>query len=157
MKINPLKIHVLVWRHLLKELRKRGRGVRESGAFLLGKPGSRRVSRFVCYDDLDETALDAGIIMVHATGFVRLWEICRRESLKVLADVHTHPSDWTGQSESDRTHPMVASPGHIAMILPNFAKPNRRALRGASVYEYLGDHRWQAWPAKSRLVKITLL
>jgi proteasome lid subunit RPN8/RPN11 len=123
----------------------------------LGRPGSRRVTRFLCYDDLDETALDSGIIQVHATAFVRLWEICQSESLKVLADIHTHPSDWTGQSESDRTHPMVAHPGHVALILPNFAEPNHRALGGASIYEYLGDHRWKAWPAKSGLVKITLL
>jgi proteasome lid subunit RPN8/RPN11 len=157
MKTSPLKIPALLWRRLLAELRKRGGGHRESGAFLLGRPGGRRVTRFLCYDDLDETALETGIIMVHATGFVRLWEICEREKLRVFADVHSHPSAWTGQSESDRMHPMIAQAGHLALILPNFAKRNRRTLGGAAVYEYLGNHQWKTWPAKSGPIKITLL
>ena len=157
MKPNNLKIPPLLWRRMLKELRKRGGGRRESGAFLLGELGSGRVSRFLCYDDLDENALETGIITVHAVGFVHLWSICEREQLKVLADVHTHPSAWTGQSESDRTHPMIAQAGHYALILPNFAKLLHRALAGASVYEYLGDHQWKTWPAKSGPIKIALL
>jgi proteasome lid subunit RPN8/RPN11 len=155
--MNRINIPTLLWRRLVKELRKRGAGTRESGAFLLGTPGTGRVSRFICYDDLDDKALETGIITVHAAGFVRLWDICKRENLKVLADVHTHPSSWTGQSEPDRTHPMVAQPGHIALILPNYAKRTTRPLAGASVYEYLGDHEWQNWPAKSGPVQITLL
>lgn len=157
MRINSIKIPTLVWRSLLRELRKRGGGFRESGAFLLGKVGSRRVSRFLCYDDLDDGAIETGIITLHAVGFVRLWEICQNENLRVLADVHTHPSAWTGQSESDRTHPMIAKPGHLALILPNYAKRNWRPLAGASVYEYLGDHEWKPWPSKSGPVQITIL
>lgn len=155
--MKRLKIPTLLWRRLLTQLRQRGAGRRESGALLLGTPGTDRVSRFICYDDLDEAALETGIITFHAAGFVRLWGICRQENLKVLADVHTHPSTWTGQSESDRTHPMVAEPGHFALILPNYAKRTPRPLGGASVYEYLGDHEWKTWPAKPGPVKVTLL
>ncbi len=155
--MNRIKVPALLWRRLVKELRKRGAGTGESGAFLLGTPDTGRVSRFVCYDDLDDKALETGIITFHAAGFVRLWDICKRENLKVVADVHTHPASWTGQSESDRTHPMVAQPGHIALILPNYAKRTTRPLGGGSVYEYLGDHEWQTWPAKSGPVQITLL
>jgi len=157
MKTKTIKVPALLWRRLLSQLRKRGGGSRESGAFLLGKTGSHRVSHFVCYDDLDEAALEMGIITFHACGFVRLWDICQRENLRVLADIHTHPSDWTGQSESDRRHPMVAQVGHIALILPNYAKRNRKYLRGASIYEYLGDHKWKPWPGKSGPIEITLL
>jgi proteasome lid subunit RPN8/RPN11 len=148
MKTNKLKIQILLWRRLLHQLRRRGSGERESGAFLLGKPGASRISRFICYDDLDETALETGIITFHAVGFVRLWEICETESLKVLADVHTHPSAWTGQSESDRTHPMIAMAGHVAVILPHFAQRTKSTLNGAGVYEYLGNHEWKTWPVK---------
>jgi proteasome lid subunit RPN8/RPN11 len=157
MKTSSLKIPTLLWRRVLKQLRKRGHGTHESGAFLLGKPGTRRISHFVCYDELDETALETGIVMFHAAGFVRLWELCETRQLKVLADVHTHPSGWTGQSESDRTHPMIAQPGHLALILPHFALRMRGGLNGAGVYEYLGNHHWKTWPAKSGPVKITLL
>ena len=157
MNNSGVKIPYLLWMRLLRQLRKRGGGYRESGAFLLGKAGSRRVRKFLCYDDLDESALDSGIIMVHAIGFVRLWDICQKENLRVLADVHTHPTSWIDQSESDRTHPMVAQPGHFALILPNFAKPNRKPLGGAAVYEYLGNHEWKSWSAKSAPVKTTIL
>jgi proteasome lid subunit RPN8/RPN11 len=157
MKSPKLKIPLLLWRRLLHQLRKRGGGCHESGAFLLGKPGGQRVTRFCCYDDLDETALETGIITFHAAGFVRLWEICERDRLRVLADVHTHPSGWTGQSESDRTHPMIAQGGHIALILPHFAMQTRSSLRGAGIYEYLGDHKWKTWPLKSSPVNIVLL
>lgn len=157
MKRDAVKIPILLWKRLLKELRERGGGDRESGAFLLGKVGSRRVSKFLCYDDLDPDALDSGIVMVHAIGFVRLWDICQQEGLRVLADVHTHPTSWTGQSESDRTHPMVAQAGHIALILPEYAQRNRRPLGGASVYEYLGDHKWKFWPTKSAPIATSIL
>src|SRR5215469_6918024 len=111
MKPTGVTIPSLLWMRLLRQLRKRGGGYRESGAFLLGKTGSRRVSRFICYDDLDEHALDSGIVTVHAIGFVRLWDICKKKNMRVLADIHTHPTGWIDQSESDRTHPMVAQPG----------------------------------------------
>lgn len=157
MKKNTVKIPALLWMRLLRQLRKKGGFRRESGAFLLGKTGSRKVSKFLCYDDLDPAALESGIVTVHAIGFVRLWEICQKQNLRVLADVHTHPTSWNGQSESDRTHPMVAQQGHLAMILPNYAKSNRKPLCGAAVYEYLGDHKWKTWPAKSGPIKTTIL
>lgn len=155
--MHSLEVPSFLWYLALNQLRKRGYGQRESGAFLLGKPGSNRVSRFICYDDLDETALETGIITFHAAGFVRLWEICEKNRLRVLADVHTHPSAWTGQSESDRTHPMVAQAGHFGLILPHFAQRSKCSLSGAGIYEYLGNHTWKQWPTKRGPVRITLL
>jgi proteasome lid subunit RPN8/RPN11 len=155
MKAPLFKITQPLWRNLLFELRGRGGGERESGAFLLGKPGTRQISSLICYDDLDKAALETGIITFHAVGFVRLWEFCQQQGLKVLADVHTHPTDWTGQSESDKTHPMVAVRGHIALILPDFAAPNLLPFNGASVYEYLGSHKWKTHKPKSAPIQFT--
>jgi len=155
MRIPPLNISQQLWSGLLAELLQRGSCERESGAFLLGKPGTRRISIFICYDDLDPTALETGIITFHATGFVKLWAFCQSKGLKVFADIHTHPTDWTEQSESDRTNPMVAVPGHIAMILPDFAAPNSQPFNGASFYEYRGNHKWKAHKLKSAPIKIT--
>lgn len=134
---------------MLSDLRARGAGERESGAFMLARVGSREITSFICYDDLDEAALESGIVTVYARGFVKLWDHCQRNGLAVVADVHTHPSEWTGQSHSDRTHPMVAIKGHIALILPDFAAPNARPLNGASVYEYKGSHKWRTHTSKS--------
>lgn len=149
-KSKVLKIPVLLWRRLYSELRKRGKGRRESGAFLLGT-GSR-ICDFICYDDIDPTALETGIVKIHGAAFVGLWEYCALHQVKVLADVHTHPGAWTEQSHSDRSNPIVSQLGHIAIILPNFASRKWPSLQGAGIYEYMGDHRW-----KSGRIKISIL
>jgi proteasome lid subunit RPN8/RPN11 len=157
MKTQPLNISQSLWQNLLSDLRQHGRGERESGAFMLAKIGSREITSFICYDDLDESAFETGIITFHAAGFVKLWDHCQRQGLAVVADVHTHPTNWTGQSESDRTHPMVAIKGHVALILPNYAAPNSLPLNGASVYEYKGSHKWKAHKPKSATFQISNL
>ena len=104
---DNLSMPMWSWRRLVRDLRRRGEGRRESGAFLLAPPGRCRVAAHVCYDDLDPTALDQGIIVFQGAGYVPLWDLCERRQLRVVADIHTHPGRWTGQSPSDATHPMV--------------------------------------------------
>jgi hypothetical protein len=38
-----------------------------------------------------------------------------------LAQVHTHPSDWTGHSPWDDAHAYSQLPGAVSIVLPNFA------------------------------------
>jgi hypothetical protein len=156
MKTN-LRIPLLLWRKLVGQLKRRGSGVRESGAFLLGNVGGCKIKHFIPYDDLDPSALDSGIVGFHGVGFVPLWNYCQRHKMQVLADVHTHGGNWTGQSGTDQTNPMIETPGHIALIVPHFAKGNRASLKGVGVYEYLGDHEWRTYSAKSGRVKLTVL
>jgi proteasome lid subunit RPN8/RPN11 len=155
MKTKPLSISKSLWHSLLTELRARGYGERESGAFMLAKTGAREIASYICYDDLDSAALETGIITFHACGFVKLWDHCERHGLTVVADVHTHPTDWTGQSESDRTHPMVAIKGHVALILPDYAALNSMPRNGASVYEYKGGHKWRVRTSDKCFFEIT--
>src|SRR6266542_2518763 len=118
---TKIAIPILLWMRLIRQLRLRGGGYRESGAFLLGRAESYRILKFICYDDLDPTALDTGIITFHGAGFVPLWDYCRDHKLHVMADVHTHGGESTGQSGSDRTHPMIGVKGHVALIVPHYA------------------------------------
>jgi hypothetical protein len=68
--------------------------------------------------------------------------------MTVIADVHTHPGD-SGQSESDQAHPIITRSGHLALIVPRFAKlPVRRAEVG--VYRYQGSGRWETIPRARR-------
>lgn len=140
-----------VWRRLLLGLRARGRGVRESGAFMLGNSdaaGRRHIVDFLLYDDLDPHALDTGIVHLDGRHFGKLWEICARRGLTVIADVHTHPGG-SGQSESDQAHPIIARRGHIALIVPNFAAaPVKRLLLG--IYRYGGGGKWETVPVQRR-------
>jgi|ERR1051326_5392409 proteasome lid subunit RPN8/RPN11 len=140
---TEIRIPIWRWTQLVLQLRRRGGGCRESGAFLLARPDSKRVLKFICYDDLDPHALDTGIITFHGMGFVPLWDYCRDHKLKVVADVHTHGGDWTGQSDSDRTHPMIGLRGHISLIVPHFAQRNLVSMVGVGVFEYEGNHEWR--------------
>jgi proteasome lid subunit RPN8/RPN11 len=156
MKTTRLNIGLPLWGRLVGELKRRGSGVRESGAFLLGgMDDSSMVTHFIAYDDLDPSALDSGIVVFQGAGYVTLWNFCAQKKMRVLADVHTHEGIGTGQSETDRTNPMVELPGHIALIVPNFAGGNSSTLKGVGIYEYLGDHEWHAWNPESGKVKIT--
>lgn len=140
-----------LWSRLLTDLRARGQGWHESGAFLLGEQeadGRRRILDYVLYDDLDPHALDTGIVRLDGRYFGHLWDICRDKGMTVVADVHTHPAgSW--QSESDQAHPIISRAGHIALILPRFAAEPVK-LKEVGMYRYLGSHRWHAVPATER-------
>lgn len=140
-----LRVPVLVWVRMMWDIRARAAGRRESGAFLLGTHrGSVSKARgHVCYDDLDPKSLDTGIVRIGGSGFKKLWRECKARGLCVVADVHSHPRSWVGQSESDRTNPMISEVGHVAFIVPDFARQLCIFFRGVGVYEYLGKHRWR--------------
>lgn len=134
------------FRRMLDELARRGRGERESGAFLLGRIADRReppdfwpVHRVVYYDDLDAKCLTGGITF---TEFAALWANCKLDNSTVIADVHTHPSRWVGQSSIDAENPMIATVGHVALIAPDYAK-GRPQLDSIGVFTHLGGHRWR--------------
>ena len=93
-------------------------------------------------DELDSDACASGIVELDASAFTQLWNICDEHGLHVVADVHTHPFS-ARQSEIDRANPMIAVAGHVALILPRFAR-DRVRIWSVGVYEYLGDHCWWA-------------
>lgn len=131
-----------LWHTIVHELDRRGGRRHEAGAFLLGssRDGRHAVTGVVYYDELDPAAYDSGICVLHGDAFAKLWAICRQRGCSVVADVHTHPGAGF-QSSSDRTNPMIARQGHIAVILPDFARwPVAQDRVG--IYEYCGDHKW---------------
>lgn len=133
-----------VWDAGVRELEKRTlNGQRESGAFLLGhdRGGYKEIVEFVYYDDIDPHALDTGIVKFAGTKLPKLWEHCRTRGYGVVADVHVHPGGY-GQSSSDQADPVMPRAGHIAFIIPDFAR--RETLPGGiGIYEYLGNCAWQ--------------
>lgn len=137
-----------LWTEGLHELRIRGEGKRESGAFLIGTShNKRRILRFVYYDDLEPGCLDTGAVVFRGSGYGPLWNLCKETGLSVVADIHTHPG-MARQSILDKVNPMVASHGHIALIVPNYAKEIAYP-EVMGIYEYLGSHQWRAYSGKS--------
>jgi len=136
-----------LWKSLLEELGARGEdGARESGAFLLGvvtRRQMRRIHAAIYYDDLDPNSLTGGISFA-GSAYARLWDRCEALGFNVVADVHTHPNRWVGQSDVDRRNPMIAQRGHLALIVPYFA--TRPVLtRELGVHQYNGDGQWSSW------------
>ena len=140
---HRLSCSAKLWREGLEELRRRGHGRHESGAFLLGhrNNGKRSVQRFVYYDDLDPHCLDTGIVVFDGAGYGPLWQLCRETGLEVVADVHTH-GGLPRQSDLDRDNPMIAARGHVALLVPRFAE-RVFVPHELGVYEYEGEHRWK--------------
>ena len=154
-----LRIPVLLWLRLVRDLRRRGAGHRESGAFILGIRGkaSDIARTYICYDDLDPEALDRGIVVIHGTGYAALWVHCRNRGLEVLADVHTHPGELPRQSETDRLNPMISEAGHLAFILPRFGLTRRWTFQEVALYEYINDYRWREWTEPTRKDRVKLV
>ena len=139
---HRLEIESKLWREGVGELRKRAGGVRESGAFLLGRIRGKRgyIEQFIFYDDLDPNCLRRGYIQFNGGKLGQLWQICRGSNLDVVADVHVHPGGY-GQSDVDRANPMIPAPGHLALIIPYFARQNVLP-GGIGIYEYRGGTDW---------------
>lgn len=146
-----------VWNAGVEELARRTRsGRQESGAYLLGVDlagGGQRILEFVFYDDIDPHALDTGVVVIRQTALPRLWAHCRERGYGVVADVHVHPHGH-GQSHSDRANPVMPRMGHVAMILPHFARGRPEPGR-IGIYEFLGSGEWADHSAKGpRYVKL---
>ena len=151
-----LNIPTTLWKTLLRELHRRTGERHESGAFLLGHSGEggRSVVEAVYYDDLDHEAYRTGIVVLHAASFGLLWDRCRSTGLTVVADIHVHPRS-AYQSRADRENPMIAGAGHLALIVPNFAR-SPVVLDELRLFEYRGSHRWRSLdePQITRFLRI---
>ncbi len=131
-------------RGALLRMRRRDWRAMLAGAFLLARTDEdlTRVTRVIYYDDLDPDCLVGGIHF-HGLAYDKLWTLCRTDGLRVIGDVHTHPSGWVEQSDIDRGSPMVAQQGHVAVIVPHFAQ---RATDASDVGVHLYDGRdWTTW------------
>lgn len=153
---KQITIGPFTWFRLVGELRARGGGRRESGAFLLGKADdpARRITEFVCYDDLDPTALDKGYVLFHGPGYSTLWAMCAERKLEVLADIHTHPGPDVGQSSIDKQHPMLPVVNHVALIAPRFGHTSRWSLREVGIHVFEGGGRWKRYDPRNSAAPI---
>lgn len=134
----------IFWDGLIRELHRRGAERTEAGALLLGRKGANGIQTLIeaiYYDDIDSNALSRGYVRLDRRRFGPIWTHARNQRLSVVADVHTHPGIAL-QSPSDRANPMIPRRGHIALIVPDYAR-QPVVPKSVGVFEYLGDHQWQ--------------
>ena len=152
-----IEISASLWQEITEELGRRSLGGRrEAGVFLLAptKERTRKVVTAAYFDDLDPECL-VGNIHIRASGFSKLWDLCDSESLRVIADIHTHPGTMVSQSSTDRANPMIAREGYLALIVPHYSTRPVQA-REVGVHEYRGDQGWASWfgPKAERVLRI---
>lgn len=153
-----MKISIIKWLTLTWGLRKKGERKRESGAFLISKNGSDKISKIVFYDELDPNAFKSGIIVFDGKYYSKLDKILQDFDGIVIADIHTHPiSCSTQQSDSDKNHPMCRLKGHIAFIAPNYASNLLLMPKDCGAYLYEGSFQWKTLVNESFPLNITLL
>lgn len=138
-----LEIPARLYGQLIHDLAASGRGVKESGAFLLGTDDGRirKVSSHLMYEAIAPVSSgEHDFVALTAEEMAAAWDHCYRVGLKVVGDVHTHPLG-PAQSLSDRAHPMVSVAGHVALIVPRFAmlSPTPADL---GVHIFHGGSRW---------------
>jgi proteasome lid subunit RPN8/RPN11 len=139
-----LEIPAALFDALMQDLAAAGHGARESGAFLFGHlEPQRRVVEYRMYCEIaPESARREGYVTLTGPEMARAWDHARNTRLQVIADVHTHP-EGPGQSPSDQAHPIVAVPGHVALIVPWFAL-RRPQPADLGVHVFLGGGRWES-------------
>ena len=131
-----------LWNRLLLDLRQRGGGRRESGAFLLASAiDPKSIIDYKCFDDLEPDCLK-GNVELSGTAFAALWALCRARQLDPVGDVHTHPGADVRQSFTDRSNPLIANRGYVAIIVPHFAGVSVKPQH-CGVHRYLGDRSWE--------------
>lgn len=140
-----LEIPRAIYGTLVTDLAKSGSGIKEAGAFLLGHivDQDRRVFSYLMYEVIaTESSRKHAYVAFTAGEMARAWEHCYATGLQVVADIHTHPLG-PGQSVTDRAHPIISVPGHVALIAPFFAMHDPQPVDlGVHVFE--GAGRWRS-------------
>ena len=140
--IQKLRIRESLWLELMDCLETKSAARRESGAFLLGHfdEGIRVVESFVPYDAVEPSSYERYAVRMTSCAYSKLYAICDERGQRVVADVHAHPR-LAFQSPSDRANPMVPLAGHVALIVPNYAKTPVH-LRDMTFNVYQGPDKW---------------
>lgn len=132
-----------LWGETWLGLKRLSAGVRESAAAWGGRRDGDvwRAERVVLLEGL---GVHAGELFHRALpdATAALFQELRAHGLRLVADVHTHPSTWVGLSETDMAHPLEYRVGLLALVLPEFARfaPELETI-GAHLYE--GDGHWR--------------
>lgn len=141
--MKSVRVPLRLWLDTWGGLEARGAGRREAACVWAGPTESAgRVNEVVFLDDLGEVCSGALHHRTPTATTRALFELLRSRGLEILADVHTHPSDWVELSQVDQEHPIEYRVGLLALVIPGFAV-GEPSLDACGLHEYLGDLRWR--------------
>ena len=145
-----------IWTETWLGLRSRGRGEVESAAIWAGKREAATETAEAVYflDDLAGHVQDSGYHRVPEEALAELFGRLQRDKRVIVADVHTHPSEWVGLSGLDKRNPIEFRKGLYALVLPSYAMP-KPSLNPVGMHEYLGNGKWRTLSKRAK--KKTLL
>ena len=90
-----------------------------------------------------DVARSRGLVRVGPDTTAEMGRWLRRQSLRALAQVHTHPTGWTGHSRTDDDGPIVSAEGFVSIVWPHYASLPPTTVRDFGVHR-LSSGRWHA-------------
>jgi hypothetical protein len=119
-----------VWTHMLTEFAKEARQVEQVCYFDgVSHEGGGSVTSLT----IPNARLEAGRFQVQPEAMSEAGKHLRAYRLRRFAQVHTHPTEWTGHSPWDNQWAYSQLPGAISIVLPHFGR-TRPALEQAGVH-----------------------
>lgn len=142
--MKPIVVSKKLWMETWQGLHKRGAGIREAACIWGGRRDeSTDTAKSVTFlDDLPGVRAGARYHQLTRTTIGALFEVLRRNGDMIVADIHTHPSRWTGLSITDAASPIEFRCGLPAMVIPHYATVPP-TLTNLGLHEYVGDGRWR--------------
>lgn len=153
-----LEVPDQLWKDTWLGLAERGDARREAACVWAGTR-SEQVERAEAVIFLDDLPGVVGRPYQHRTSrsaVSLMLATVRRMGLRIVGDLHTHPSSWVDMSIVDRAHPIEFRVGLIAIVIPHFAAlPVDIASVG--VHEYAGDGEWTTLEASDVARRVVIL
>jgi len=121
--------------------RLRAAGNREAIVLWAGRPDGSDATH-VTHVIVPSTLAGEGWIQLDSSARLEVVSFLRAENLLVVADVHTHPQE-AFLSRIDERHPYSRRTGHVAIVVPFFARAD--GIASWRAYEFRRDE-WRERP-----------
>lgn len=150
-------VSLQLWTSTWNGLQERCAGGNEAACVWLGSRDSdaERALEVVYLDDLPGTV---GYRLQHRTSRVAvsmMLELARDKKMSIVADLHTHPSDWVDLSEVDRANPIEYRIGLLALVLPSCAL-GLADIGRTGVHEYTGSGNWKTFGPDEHAMRVVI-
>lgn len=141
--LKKIQISRVLFEETWAGLNRIGRGATEAVAVWGGTRGSQiEVVKKVYYIDQGGVLRRQRLHRIPAEEINNLFSRLRADGLSIIADVHTHPSEWVGLSPVDEANPTEFRIGFVSVVIPSFGS-GTASVREIGFHVYEGDGEWR--------------